>query len=541
MNMNMNILTLAGLIRIRRVKCDQSRPSCNKCQSTGRTCDGYEQEVPNLAIISNSGTEMQRWQLPLPQPASLLQPLMVLASSAPSEHAAMSFFERICVRDLNEFHPSPAWRQTLMFFSQTVPAVRHAAVALALMHRRNRDARSNNAQLQQAGSGHLFHYSRAIQLLLQHQQAAAGPATEETRAITLLVCYLFVCVETLAGSPEALTHLRAGVELIKGSTEQILDDSSAASSPSSCASSLAGVGELTYQIKRQIRRLDMQTAIYVLDWAPTDVDEVLGFQLPLRGSAFASMDDAVDTLEALIARAMQLRNTAQEQGLLSGSSQGQPLLSVLPLKDIILDQLETWSACFESLQQQQQSQSQSSNDDGQKPVLLLRLQYTAAWIYLSGLGPAREMEYDKFLAHFQHAVSLATDLQTMRERCSGGSSSEPAFTPEIGTVVVLFIIATKCRHPIVRRQALDLLRRRETQEASWDSVVTARVVERVIEIEESACKAEKPEVMVMSMDQIETHQRIETLWLSNSRSKVEISYVLCGQSQVHTESLSLST
>ncbi|KAK4500857.1 hypothetical protein PRZ48_009049 [Zasmidium cellare] len=30
------------ILRIRRVKCDETKPNCNKCVSTGRKCDGYE-------------------------------------------------------------------------------------------------------------------------------------------------------------------------------------------------------------------------------------------------------------------------------------------------------------------------------------------------------------------------------------------------------------------------------------------------------------------------------------------------------------------
>src|ERR1700760_688238 len=29
------------LLRIRRVKCDEEKPACRRCTSTGRTCDGY--------------------------------------------------------------------------------------------------------------------------------------------------------------------------------------------------------------------------------------------------------------------------------------------------------------------------------------------------------------------------------------------------------------------------------------------------------------------------------------------------------------------
>ncbi|KAK2030804.1 hypothetical protein LX32DRAFT_310957 [Colletotrichum zoysiae] len=57
------------------------------------------------------------------------------------------------------------------------------------------------------------------------------------------------------------------------------------------------------------------------------------------------------------------------------------------------------------------------------------------------------------------------------------------FTPEVGILPVLYIIGAKCRHPLVRREALGILRRQPMREAVWDIIVAAKVVERIIEVE----------------------------------------------------------
>lgn len=115
------------------------------------------------------------------------------------------------------------------------------------------------------------------------------------------------------------------------------------------------------------------------------------------------------------------------------------------------------------------------------------------------------MDYDNFLPQFQQCVALAGEVAAAHERYSGSSRS--TFTPEIGFIPVLYIIGVKCRHPIVRREVLSILRRQLIREAAWDSISTTRVVERVIEIEEDAWEGQ----MVHCMSQIHVWRRIEAL------------------------------
>ncbi|KAH0489333.1 hypothetical protein TgHK011_009766 [Trichoderma gracile] len=523
--------------KIRRIKCDLSRPSCIKCQSTGRICDGYG-EAPletgsnhphnNMTNGAERGTTIRadhpddshaKHYGPL---LKSLRPLMVLPVTGPGQTEAMGIFEYISIKHLNEYRPSESWRKSLMFFSQTVPSVRYAAIALALANRNylNRDSGDRLRQPPLSNdwlsdTAPLLYYNRAIQLLLK-QESGDG---DETKAITLLVCYLFICFDHLAGNyAQAMKHLRGGVELLRNTQRAIQDSNNNIYDDTKASEAHA----LISQITRQIRRLDMQAVTFLIDWTPANIDDTVISRLAHSNSAFQSLDQAADHLQSLIARVMRLRNNPEQQ--------------MLPpsIKNAVLAQLETWSTLFENMLQQHGS---SCDSEETYPLnTLLRLQYTIVWTYLSSSGPGRELEYDNFLTQFQQCVALAGDFAAVHERYSG--SLQPTFTPEIGMIPVLYIIGAKCRHPVVRRKALGIMRRQPIREAVWDSVVVARVVERIMEIEEGGC--EKRE-MIQSMDQIPVWQRVETLsWAhlvdGQSAGRVDISYTFCGREGLHVES-----
>lgn len=425
---------------------------------------------------------------------------MALPVTGTIQSEALSFFEDISIKHLDEHNPCESWRNTLLYFSHTVPSVHHAAIALALAHRSYYDGNSGDCVFQPHAA--LVHYNRAIQLLL-HQETASSA---EVTAITLLVCYLFTCFDHLTGNyVQALHHLRGGVELSRnrdGNSSQIHNT-------------------LIDQVTRRIRRLDMQAVTFLVDWTPVDTEETL----PVNVLSFRSLADATDHLQMLIARVMKLCNTKQE--MLPSASSG--------LKRIFLGQLDTWSRLFENMLRS--SSFAADVNDTSPQISLLRLQHTIAWIYLSGDGPCGEMEYDNFLSKFRHCVVLANDMAAAHVRYSG--SRKPTFTPEIGLVPALYIIGVKCRDPAVRRQALAILRRQWIREAVWDSISAARVVERVMEIEEGQSGGEK----VYSMEQISAGQRIQELsWVHSSHGppSVDITYTFCTQQETYTESLMLA-
>ncbi|GIJ83183.1 hypothetical protein Asppvi_001702 [Aspergillus pseudoviridinutans] len=496
----------------------------NKKAHGAESCDSYHPCTTISACHPKKGYSKYHgliWQN--------LGPFMILPVTGSAQAEAMWFFENISIKHLNEHRPCESWRKTLIFFSQTVPSVRYAAIALALIHRNYlyRDSSNHVHQPQSSrdwlgDNAPLFHYNRAIRFLLNQEN---GDSTEIT-AVTLLVCYLFTCFDHLAGNyVQAVKHLRGGVELSRNIDKAILNNNNTYDD-----SEPSGVRTFICQVTRQIRRLDMQAVSFLVDWTPVDIQETFMSQLSPSDGTFRSLDLAADHLQTLIARVMRLRYTEQQ---ISSMDKMSPSLS--SLKDIVLGQLEIWASSFKSTLQQ--GRSYETDSETYPLVSLLRLQHTIARTLLSCCGPGREMDYDNFLPQFQQCVALAGDVAAAHERYSG--SSRPTFTPEIGIIPLLYIIGVKCRHPMVRREVLSILRRQPTQEAVWDSMSAARVVERVTEIEEGRFGEGQ---MIQSMKQIAVCQRIEDLsWVhvasGQSAARLDITYTFCAREGLHTESL----
>ncbi|KAF7183975.1 hypothetical protein CNMCM7691_004465 [Aspergillus felis] len=488
------------------------------------SCDSYPPCTTISAYLPKKGYSQYHgliWQN--------LGPFMILPVTGSAQAEAMWFFEHISIKHLNEYRPCESWRKTLIFFSQTVPSVRYAAIALALIHRNYlyRDSSEHVHQPQSSrdwlwDNAPLFHYNRAIRLLLNQENV---DSTEIT-AVTLLVCYLFTCFDHLAGNyVQAVKHLRGGVELSRNIDKAILNNNNTYDD-----SEPSGVRTFICQVTRQIRRLDMQAVSFLVDWTPVDIQETFMSQLPPSDGTFRSLDQAADHLQILVARVMRLRHTEQQ---ISSMDTMPP--SPSSLKDIVLGQLETWSSSFKNTLQQ--GRSYETDSETYPLVSLLRLQHTIARTLLSCCGPGREMDYDNFLPQFQECVALAGDVAAAHARYS--EPLRPTFTPEIGIIPLLYIIGVKCRHPKVRREVLGILRRQPTREAVWDSISAARVVERVIEIEEGRFGEGQ---MIQSMKQIAVCQRIEDLsWVhvasGQSAARLDITYRFCAREGLHTESL----
>ncbi|PWY78331.1 hypothetical protein BO70DRAFT_338872 [Aspergillus heteromorphus CBS 117.55] len=549
--------------KIRRVKCDLSLPSCLKCHSTGRTCDGYSEmplafktdktdktettekesrsshshgEKPDRAKnctsypldTTTSAYQPKQWHakhhgLTLRN----LRPCMILPVNGPAQADAMCFFECISIKHLNAYNPCESWRKTLVFFSQTVPSVRYAAIALALIHRNYLDRDSSDLVHQPQSrawlsdnKAPLLHYNRAIQSFLSQTN---GDSTETT-TIALLVCYLLTCFDHLVGNyVQAVKHLRGGVEISRNINIIIINNNNSTSDNPNPS----GLCTFIRQVTRQIRRLDIQAVSFLVDWTPGDIQETRMAPIPPSctcNTTFHSLEQAADHLQILVAQVMRLCNTEQQ---LSPMGEMPPLPS--SLKDIVLGQLETWLSLFE------QGNPYTTDPEAYPLASLLRLQHTIAWILLRCYGPGREMAYDDFLPQFQQCVAFAGDVAAAHERYSG--SLKPTFTPEVGIIPVLYMIGVKCRHPVVRREVLGILRRQRMREAVWDSISAARVVERVIEIEESGTGDQ----MVLSMEEIAVWQRVEALsWVhggGQSAARLDITYTFCAREGLHIESL----
>ncbi|KND93743.1 Sterol regulatory element-binding protein ECM22 [Tolypocladium ophioglossoides CBS 100239] len=149
-----------------------------------------------------------------------------------------------------------------------------------------------------------------------------------------------------------------------------------------------------------------------------------------------------------------------------------------------------------------------------------------------------EVQFDAFLPHFKGIVDLGWEVVSADERraaaeqcphpamcqhqhsapkgtCTAGTvptpHMRPSFSADLGIVPPLFVVATKCREPRVRRQAIQLLRSSARREGMWDSELAANIGQWIMQVEEFDEQAppgamptkpipEEKRVMVKSVD-----------------------------------------
>jgi len=89
-----------------------------------------------------------------------------------------------------------------------------------------------------------------------------------------------------------------------------------------------------------------------------------------------------------------------------------------------------------------------------------------------------------------------------------GTIYRPTYSMSLGVIAPLFATAVRCRNPIIRRQALQILLMCNRKEGLWDSIISAKVAERVICIEETHLFEERQDRCV---GRIPEHARIRQL------------------------------
>ena len=162
-----------------------------------------------------------------------------------------------------------------------------------------------------------------------------------------------------------------------------------------------------------------------------------------------------------------------------------PLKPVESIQHDISSIFERWLVAFQNFLQNRGS---SLDSQGLQASRSLRLSHSLAILYLK-VGTVRgahdETVWDRFTEYFEEIIRLIASIVD-------GSTSE-RLTPKEGfdysmdmsTIASLYVVAHRCRHPIVRRKAVSLLHQLHCQEGVWNSVTTAHVAERLISIEES--------------------------------------------------------
>ncbi|KAH8688717.1 hypothetical protein BGW36DRAFT_421113 [Talaromyces proteolyticus] len=450
--------------KIRHVKCGEEKPECIQCRRTGRKCDGYDSN--NINVIKPINTTNMNLASVLidgigPDKGRVLYP------GTREERKYVHFFCTKTSQAMSGIFPTNFWSFLLPQLSQNVPVIRHAAVAVAARHEHYLHPETISKDKSEQFS--LQQYNKAIKHLM-----CDISSPKKGLDITLITCFLFVGLEILGGNHlQALQHMRAGVQILyeKGlNTTSILPI------------------EIERELFHFILRMNIQLSLFghpLMPFNLTSVDEELSSQ----GKGFWSdISGARHSLDRLMNKGLHLIRDA-------GLERTTKCQLFRPRQEEIIQQLQAWEKTFDRLMKS--PRKCISSLDPRIP-LLLRINHGISLLWVKNCLATTELTYDNHHPSFEAVVCYAEDwirvAKDFQEKATG--ENPESFTLEAGIIPMLYWTASKCRHPIIRRRAIQVLRAHPAKEGLWNTALMVGVADMIVKFEE------------MNMEYLPIEQRI---------------------------------
>ncbi|RSL95291.1 hypothetical protein CEP52_012165 [Fusarium oligoseptatum] len=429
--------------RIRRVKCDETKPQCKRCQSTKRVCDGYlseENSMPRRQLVE----AVKQLSVIGPVSRALTQtpPSRPISPDDPSYFA---FFRSVTIPSTCSLFPSSFWQQSVLQLAHGEPAIWHAAIALGALHQKTEaPATKTNTDIEELSTRAIKHYGKAM--------ALAKDLNSSAKVVSLSLA-LAASANMLGRWGEMHTHVMAGLGIVSRDVAH--------------GKSLDILGGSLVRVDLQAMTFSDSKSPYPYNesTAAFDLDRFL--EIPCIPPS--SYEDLSSELFS-ISRAFFLL----DGGLYHETMPYGPWLTKM---DGFIRRLVQWEinmAMYES------SNTQPTYDED-TTRLSLRLYHVALRILIRSAAFGPETRYDSLLGYFEYAIRLAA---TLHKRTSGKNTVRVSLEP--GLVIPLYLVTHRCRHHALRHAALKMLLKTNRVEGMWRSDATAQCLGTIVAVEEES-------------------------------------------------------
>ena len=433
--------------KIRRVKCDEAKPNCKRCTSTGRKCDGYIDCQDSTKTISKPGQQQQ---------LSITVSLSINANFDALEQRTFDFFRHRTTPCMSGYFNDTVWDRIVLQISHSQPAVRYAVNALGALHEERFLRRSAGNQKVDVGSLQTSfpakQYSKALngmQALLKEPKLPLD--------VVLLCALLFIHFEALREAfVPALVHAENAIKLLH-------------------ASSTFDAQKVDDNLVRSMMRIDIQGAMYLgmrvpgLPFYTAATDSTLP-------SAFHDINQARDLVNTWTCRMFHfMRINADDHKFRD--------VGDIPLEHIAKaqDLEQTFIDLNRLLEDFMHKPTVKLTFREQHGLGMLRSRAKINRIVCAGCLYSEATIYDRFFTEFEEILTICTyimDSDNADRRLFSVSLDEGLLHP-------LFFIATHCRDSRTRHKALVQLKKLPTKQGIWHVEAMTRTAEVCINYEEA--------------------------------------------------------
>ncbi|KAK3302243.1 uncharacterized protein B0T15DRAFT_403256 [Chaetomium strumarium] len=389
------------------------------------------------------------------------------------ERRAFHFFQHVTAPCLSGDLDSAFWRVLVLQISQSEPAVKHAILAVSSLHESMIQAATMTPYLssEDRSSFALYQYNRAIACLLDQMRTV-----DARPLVPLLTCVLFVCIEFMQSKDRpSLLHLTQGGQILSQLARK-------ASTPN------PEIDLIKQHLVPMYTRLSLTLLMFSGEAAaiPTPLKTLT--EVPV---VFETIDEVRYVLYDFMHECLRFAKKTHAAKIVEIPDE--QLREFEDERDRLLRKLAKFNVAFSLYR------STRCRDPPAGSIALIQIHVHTTYIWVSTALSKHETVFDDFVDTFSAIIPLAKDFldSFAPHPTNQGETAAPGpptadtrrfsamFTFDMHIIAPLYFVAAKCRHPIVRRAALDLLRRNPTRrENMWRADVWADIADRTMRLEE---------------------------------------------------------
>lgn len=486
------------------MKCDEEKPACSRCSSTGRKCDGYgprsqrpspsdDNDDRNLAAgvrlvrkrrAANDEAITGAVSLTGTAPiASLytngLRPLMADISGTRTERM---YFHRF--RDIGEealgirhMHSGLFWRQIVPQYCAEVPSVKHAYIAFAAaymhFHVTAAERPGAGASPTEAECFIIEQYSMAMERI-SHD---CGTLPLRRRyGITMMCCVAFFCIEVLRGDlRQALVHLANGTRMMAELPEDVAD---ILHNPAKWSQGLdTSHVRVAYMVKL-LTRWEVPVGHLAADFQPRLTMQAYESRQHEQVAVKArSVEELQDVVDDFCQDVNAFEWTARRDGSGSSSSSNENMYWSDPAHQLRYWVLKQRGDNIDVLFSDHYVGQGGSHSRGSREYLVMNaslLRHRVSALTLD-LLPCDGAELPSRLAGEERVQELLIIAEKIHA-AEGDMADENVSHVDVGVVPTLHIAAKHCRDLVTKERLLSLIRRWPRKESLWDGPVMRQVL-----------------------------------------------------------------
>lgn len=173
------------------------------------------------------------------------------------------------------------------------------------------------------------------------------------------------------------------------------------------------------------------------------------------------------------------------------------------------------------------------HEGAEKAIAILRLHHTSLSVRLSTnvfLEDQRETFFDDLEQQMVQMLDYCRLILQNEDDGNDESTHHLIYSSGLGAVMPLHMIAARCRNPLVRQEALEMLLRARRREGFWDSTLTEKIVSTTIELEQKGGSLDYEMADCKSVQRVPDNARIREVKIHfEGERRARLDFITVGQ------------